>query len=206
MRLTLFFVRSLSYWSIISKYGKEFIREHSGLPLLLTTILLFAIGFPFVLRSMAAYTKAKQACYNIYEQQFQMARFIRENYDGKPIAANDIGALSYYTESPVVDLWGLGSIEVARGKKERRWTPEFLADLVKRKQVKVAIVYDEWFDPTLLANWKKVATWQIVNNVICGGEVVTFYATELEGGTELKKKLVGYQTNLPSDVKVFYYE
>ena len=41
-----------------------------------------------------------------------------------------------------------------------------------------AIVYDSWFDSSLLNKWKKVATWQIQNNVICGDATVSFYAVK----------------------------
>jgi hypothetical protein len=191
--------------TVIYKYGKALIREKFKYAGVLIAVLLFALFFPLILRSTAAYTKAKQACVNIYQQQYQTASFIKKHYNGAVIAANDIGAISYYADIKVVDLWGLGSIDVAKSKKGKYWTPSFLDSLVRKEEVKMAAVYDEWFDPAVLQRWTKVATWKIQNNVICGGDVVSFYVINSADSTELKNKLLDYQKSLPADNKVVYY-
>jgi hypothetical protein len=71
--------------------------------------------------------------------------------------------------------------------------------------VKLAIVYDDWFDDALLQRWTKVATWQIQNNVICGGDTVSFYAMDKDSGADLKRNLTEYAKSLPPDVTVKYY-
>jgi hypothetical protein len=191
--------------TVIYKYGRLLVAEKFKYAGVLVAVLLFVVFFPFILRSTAAYTKAKQACVNIYQQQYQTASFIKEHYNGAVIAANDIGAIAYYADIKVVDLWGLGSIDIAKSKKGKYWTPAFLDSLVRKEQVKMAAVYDEWFDPALLKRWTKVASWQIQNNVICGGDVVSFYAVNSADSTELKNKLLDYQKSLPADNKVVYY-
>ena len=67
-------------------------------------------------------------------------------------------------------------------------------------------MYNEWFDNKLFDSWKKVGSWQIFNNVICGGDVVTFYALKHEDGEALKKKLLNFQSKLPGDIKVVYFD
>ncbi len=191
-------------FTVLFKYGAMLWQETPFLKRLFIVILLFSLFFPFVLRSTAALTKAKQACINIYEQQYQMASFLEKYYSGKVVAANDIGAISYYTDVKIIDLWGLGSIEIARSKKEKYWTPAFLNSLVRERQVDVVIIYDEWFGNELIRNWKKVATWQISDNVITGGETVSFYVMNEEEGYELKKNLQLYEPLLPRSVKVNY--
>lgn len=167
-------------------------------------LLLFALFFPFVLRSAAAYSNIRQACVNIYEQQYQMGRFLKKYHTGDAVAANDIGAISYYGGIRTVDLWGLGDIEVARSRKGGYWTPAFLDSLVRRRQVKVMIVYDEWFPPELLSRWTKVATWQIRNNVILGGDTVSFYVPDAAEGPALLGQLKEFQSSLPEGVSVVY--
>jgi len=168
-------------------------------------LLVFALTFPFLLRSSAAYTKARRACLNIYDQQYQMGRFLKKYYDHDVVAANDIGAIAYYTNADIVDLWGLGSIEVARSRKEHNWTPQFLDSLVRVKGTRLAVVFDEWFDPALLHKWTKVASWQIPDNVICGSDVVCFYAIRPEDAGAIRRNLQEYQASLPGDVRVAYY-
>ncbi len=168
-------------------------------------LLVFTLFFPWVLRSAAAYTKTSQACINIYEQQYQMGQFLQLHYDTSVIAANDIGAISYFTHIKTIDLWGLGNIEVARSKKGKYWTPQFLNSLVNSKQAKIAVVYDEWFDPDLRRRWTKVASWKIPNNVICGSDVVNFYSVRPDDAATLKSNLQSFQASLPSDVAITWY-
>ncbi len=168
-------------------------------------IFLFFLAFPVVLRSTAAFSKAKQACINIFEQQYQMAQFVRQYYNGQGLAANDIGAVSYFTQSPVLDLWGLASIEVARSKKGGYWTAPFLDSLAQKKDTKIAILYDSWIGSSVPPRWKKVETWRIKNNVVCGSDLVSFYAIDTNGVQQLKNNLAGYRSALPNDVEVTEY-
>ena len=48
---------------------------------------------------------------NIYQQQVQMAFFLKTYFSGETIVANDIGAISFFDDIRLVDLWGLASIE-----------------------------------------------------------------------------------------------
>jgi hypothetical protein len=189
---------------IISKTGRSLFLEKLKYARTLSIILLFALFFPLLLRSVAAFSNTKQACVNIYQQQYQMAEFLKEHYNGATIAANDIGAISYHANVKIIDLWGLGSIDIARSKKGKYWTPVFLDSLVRKEQVTLAIVYDDWFDKNLLSKWTKVATWQIQNNVICGGDTVSFYAINSTDSSSLKNKLQEYQPSLPAGIKVAY--
>lgn len=167
---------------------------------ILTVFLMMPVGF----RSIVAFVKAKRACLNIYEQQYQMGSFLHKFYEGVPAAVNDIGAVSFMTNSENLDLWGLGSIEVARSKKNHTYNPDFLDRLTKEKKVKLAVIYDSWFTPDLLSRWKRVATWTISDNVICGDSVVTFYAIDQDDAVELGNNLKHYESALPKEVKVSY--
>ncbi|MEP6466681.1 MAG: hypothetical protein ABJB05_10270, partial [Parafilimonas sp.] len=145
------------------------------------------------------------ACINIYEQQYQMANFVNAYYNTDTIAVNDIGAVSFFNKSRVIDLWGLANMQVAKAKKDNYDTPAFLDSLTNSDHVNIAIVYDSWFDSSLLRNWQKVATWQIQNNVICGDATVSFYALKPENETSLKTNLAAFQKALPKDITVKYY-
>ncbi|MEP6685057.1 MAG: hypothetical protein ABJA35_17410, partial [Parafilimonas sp.] len=146
-----------------------------------------------------------QACINIYEQQYQMANFVNTYYNTDTIAVNDIGAVSFFNKSKVIDLWGLANMQVAKAKKDKYDTPAFLNTLTNNEHVNIAIVYDSWFDSSLLKNWQKVATWQIQNNVICGDATVSFYAAKTNADSSLKTNLAAFQQLLPADVTVKYY-
>jgi hypothetical protein len=190
---------------IIIKFYKALrLRENKAL-LPVIALAAFFLFFPLILRSSAAFTKAAQACINIYEQQYQMGSFIKKYYDTDTIAVNDIGAVSFFNHSKIIDLWGLANMQVAKAKKDNQATPVFLNSVAKDNHVDFAIVYDSWFDSSLLKQWKKVAEWTIENNVICGDATVSFYSVKQNSDSLLKKNLETYQHQLPTDVKVKYY-
>lgn len=191
---------------MLFRYGKEMLSGKSLAVYVLSAVLAFFLFFPLLLRSTAALSKVKQACINIYEQQYQMGRFFQRSYPNDAIAANDIGAVSFYTRGYIFDLWGLGNIEVARSKKGGYWTADFLQGLTAQKGVKVAALYDSWLQSSLPTGWKKVATWQIQNNVVCGDDTVSFYAADDTQANTLKQNLQSYQPLLPPGVRVQYYK
>ncbi len=191
--------------AIIYKYGRELIQEKSKAALWLIAIITSFLFLPLFLRTSAGFSKAKQASINIYEQQYQMGQFVKKFYNNSTVAANDIGAVSYYTGANILDLWGLGNIEVARSRKGGYWTDVFINDISLQKNTKIAMIYVSWIRNSIPKHWKKIATWQIQNNVICGDDFVTFYAVDLNAAEALKNNLQTYQPSLPPMVKVAYY-
>jgi hypothetical protein len=74
--------------------------------------LLPALG----VRLISSHSTIKQAGKNIYDQQIQMSRFLHGFYNNANVAANDIGAITYYTGIKLLDLVGLGSNAVLAEK------------------------------------------------------------------------------------------
>ncbi len=177
-------------------------------PLLVKGVAVLLFGYlllPLVLRSSAGITKATRACLNIYEQQKQMGKFLNQYYPHAAVAANDIGAIGYESSSSLVDLWGLGNIDVARARMTHRWNPDFLDSLVHQKGVQVAVVYDSWFDPALLSRWTKVGSWTIPDNVICGDASVSFYTIQAHNADSLRTALRVFSSSLPNEVSTHYF-
>jgi len=143
---------------------------------------------------------------NIYEQQIQMANFLHQQCDSCNIAANDIGAITYFTNIHLLDLNGLGSYEVLEHKKNGTYTNEVRNTLLSDKKVSLVIVYDAWFRDITLDNYTKIATWKIEHNVVCGGDTVSFYSINdkiFENTVRVKE----YSENkLPKDVVVKFMD
>jgi len=87
----------------------------------------------------------------IYAQQIQMARFLGQFEDGAVVAANDIGAISYYTNVDCVDLVGLGDQDVFRMKRLGLYSAANLEHLASARKIAVAVVYDAWLWHTTAA-------------------------------------------------------
>jgi hypothetical protein len=84
-------------------------------------LVIVVFGSTFFDWRLEANRQAVTATTNIYEQQVQMARFLADYYPDEPVAINDIGAISYYTDARVIDLVGLAKgVQIASKTRYRR--------------------------------------------------------------------------------------
>jgi hypothetical protein len=186
---------------VVARYGLAAIPDARWVAAGLGVVLLF----PFLIRSEKSFQNSKWYCVNIFEQQYQMAQFVHRYYDSTGIAFNDIGAISFYSVGPKLDLFGLASLDVARRRRANRFTAGWADSLGRQQQIKLAIVYDTWQDSALLHRWNKIASWQNHHNVVLGSDSVSFYTLDAADTTALRKNLEAYQPSLPPDVTVRYY-
>lgn len=143
---------------------------------------------------------------DIYCQQAQTG-LIAKMLD-EPVAVNDLGFISYRSGNYVLDLWGLGSLEALNYRKhnvDQSWTESltnrkpfenedaenWIQLLMTKKQVKYAIVYDEWI-PRRPANWIKVGTLQVKHKTTLIVDHLSFYATDSVTVEKFKSVLHAY--------------
>jgi hypothetical protein len=130
-----------------------------------------------------------------------MGLFLRQYYAGAPVALNDIGAASYLGDVRVLDLVGLASMDVARLRTEREYSPGAIDQLAADRGIRIAIVYDRWFPNALPSGWIKAGSWRIKNAVVVGSDTVSFYATSPEEHRALAANLRAFRGSLPSGVR-----
>ncbi|NIG56322.1 hypothetical protein [Chitinophaga sp. Cy-1792] len=171
---------------------------------LVMVILLFFVASPLLVRAMAGYRSTYRACRNIYDQQVQMGRFLQQYYPGVPVAANDVGAVSFLSDSRIVDIWGLGNNEIAKSKLTGHYNATYLKELLKRENVKIAIIYPDWYDNALYHSWAETGSWTIQDNVVCADPTVRFFALDSADAPALKRNLEAFQAQLPGTVNVGY--
>jgi hypothetical protein len=188
---------------LFEKFQWEKLRQK---PVLIIGAFFLLICSNLGFRTVSALYKTPGAIHNIYDQQYQMAHFIRQYYNHQTIAANDVGAMSYFGNIKIYDLWGLANNEVTKARLHKYWNSSFLQSKVAKNKIKVVIIYDGWFDKHIGDKWLKVATWKLPYNVICGSDTVTFYATSAIDAFKLKNNLTQYQQHqLPKENKVQYF-
>src|SRR5262249_21390338 len=159
---------------------------------------------PFVQRMGEGLFSLPAASKNIHDQQIQMARFVKQHYDGQAIVINDLGTIAFFTDARPVDMAGLATPEVARVMTSGQAGPDvrtFLDKLARAKGARVAIIFTNWLPQSQApSSWFKVGSWKIRNNVICGGDVVDFYALDEQAAQTLEANLRKFQATLPPDV------
>ena len=80
-------------------------------------ILIIAIIGSTAIRTIDGYELPLRYARDIYLQQIQMARFIKQYFPQSHVVMNDIGAACYYTDIHCVDAYGLATVDIARAKK-----------------------------------------------------------------------------------------
>lgn len=140
-----------------------------------------------------------QAARNIHQQQHQMHRFISGCWQ-KPVAANDLGWVSYRNDLYVLDLWGLGSEEARRARASG--DPQWMGKLAEARGVDLAMIYSDWFSD-IPAAWTKVGALVLTEaSASPAGTVVDFYATRPEAAGEIARCLDWLKPGLPAGAEV----
>jgi hypothetical protein len=169
----------------------------------LMTTAAVLLALPLTERATTALTRTPRASKNIHDQQFQMARFLARYYPGASVAANDIGAITDLAEIDLLDLFGLADLEVARRKLHGRYRTEDIHELARDRNVRVAVVYDEWFEKLggVPPEWVRAGEWTISHNVVCGSSRVVWYAVGPGEAETLIQRLRAFSADLPPDVR-----
>ncbi len=165
-----------------------------------TAVVLLAVCSVYIRWAL----KTPIAANNIYEQQFQMHRFISDFYRG-PVAVNDLGLTSYHNPNLVLDLGGLGS-EEARLLMLNNANADAYREIVARYGIHLVIIFDEWFPHKIPASWVKVASMdQSRECVACAESEVQFYATDAFTASKLWPELQSFKRSLPPRVRLTIY-
>lgn len=166
-------------------------------------VFLFFAGWPLAQRAARAYRETPQATMNIHQQQYQMGLFIREYYQGRTVAANDVGAVNYLADVKCLDLTGLGTMAVARAKKHREHDPGTMAALAEAERARIAVLYPRWYKAYggLPPEWSRVGIWKISDNCVCAYDEVSFYALTADEQFLLFHNLRRFSERLPAGVE-----
>ncbi len=147
------------------------------------------------------------AVQSIFLQQYQMAQFFAKSYPTAPIAVNDVGAVSYFHDGPMLDLFGLTSSTVLNLKLAHAYDTDAIRQLAAQQGVKVVAVYVEWFQgaEAVPPEWTYAGSLTPKcpsRHATVGGFTIAFYAVHPEEANELRAKLAAYAAQLPAGTKV----
>lgn len=196
----------------VSLYWMWYIKEHlylkrsidlrlASLPVFL--IYLFTL-FPLVRDGLYLYRQSTTASVNIFEQQYQMALFLKKYYHRQHVALNDIGLTVFVGNVIPIDLVGLSERRVARARRSKAFTTDSIRAVVEGYNPRIAVLYESWFtdEMVLPSEWVQVRSWRIANNIVCGDDVVSFYAIDTSAVDLLKLQLKEFEQGLPATVAV----
>ncbi len=143
---------------------------------------------------------------NIYEQQVQSAKFLQTYYNTAKVAANDIGAISYFTDIHLFDIVGLGSPEIMEFNKRSddsdRAFGKYVGDRTKKQHYQIAIVYKEWLRGHVPNGWEEIAVLTIEKNAVVSQPEVTIYCMDPKISESLKYNIKRFEWNKNVKVRI----
>jgi len=156
---------------------------------LLLTAALGVLAFAY--RMVDAQVKTVQASQDTFRQQIQMAAFVGRFYPNGPVVINDIGAICFYTDAPIVDLVGLANMDAARARLDGSMSTQTIRTL--SQGANIAIVYENWYTPFggLPAEWVKAGEWTLPDTAMIG-HTVSFFAVDPSEAERLRAALTEY--------------
>ncbi|WP_139258287.1 hypothetical protein [Epilithonimonas mollis] len=168
-------------------------------------IMVFLLLITFSMRFVTMLKYQPIASKNIFDQQIQLADFLHRYYRNSKVIANDIGAITYFNNIHLLDTYGLGSIDVAKLRKndhakftDNKALQKYVYDTARNLNFEIAIVFDEWVK--MPDYFSKAGTLTIQNNYMAGGTTVSFYAVKKENTDQLKHQLKEFSRHVPKDV------
>jgi len=120
---------------------------------------LIAVGIIAVMGNVYAFRASNRSSMQTYREGYPIGQFIHRYYYRYPIAANDVGILSFLSESRFLDLSGLASNKVARSKNDHSFSRGLVTHLFQEERIVIAITSDG-YDRYIPENWVRAATWQ----------------------------------------------
>lgn len=173
---------------------REYIKKEKVLSFLILLNMLL-LGYKTVYAHFVIINGGK----NIYEQQVQSARFLHTYYNDAKIVANDIGAVSYYTDIHLLDIAGLGSKETIGFNENKKQFDQnfqnFLTQYCTDNKYQVAIVYEIWLQGFVPKNWKKAGVLKIKDPITVARDEVTIYSIDNSNLVQLKENIRKFKWN-----------
>ncbi|MBV9269236.1 MAG: hypothetical protein JO061_23910, partial [Acidobacteriaceae bacterium] len=187
-------------WTRRAELSAKYMRPGAFAVSMLAVCLVF-----FIPRARTNIREVAPRAAAIYDQQFQMARFLSTYYETTNIAANDIGAITFYGDhSDLLDLAGLASLDVTDSLAHKDFNTQRIRELAEKHGTRIAIAYPSWFKDSLAfpADWVQVGTWTIPreNRYYVGGTTVAFYAVHAQDAPALAANLRAFSPHLPAQV------
>ena len=146
--------------------------------------------------------KTVLASKNIYEQQLQTSKFLGTYYQKEVTGVFDIGAVSFYSDTRIIDVAGLANNQVATLINSGTYDSKSLEKILRVAHAKIVIIPEVVVKRLYLdtLRWEYAGSWKIKNNVVCASDEIHFFGTNRTEANILRKNLEEFFPNLPKDV------
>lgn len=167
------------------RYDKNLLIKYS-----IIAFFLLIISMPFSARGLLSLIHTPRVAHERYLEHVTPALFFKEYYQNETVVINDIGAISFFSNVRILDIYGLGSREPFIYKQE--WYDDVdLSQWAKNENAAVAYLQAEWGEVYDLVpdEWILVESWRIPTNIVFGDTEFSWYATNKDNAIILSSRL-----------------
>ncbi len=168
-------------------------------------ILLIILIFTCAERAYKSFSDIKTMSRNVYEQQYQIAKFLKKNYNNSTVILSDIGCTTYFTDIKLIDLMSIGSIEPIKLRLVNKFNSEEINKLAKRKNAEIAILNKDLFKNLIPNDWIEIETWKNNANLEYNMDKITFYSANSENTVILLFNLEEFSKELPENIEILNF-
>jgi hypothetical protein len=170
------------------------------LPKLKIMFYCFLIGIllaaPYIITSLVS----PIASNDIYLEHYQLHLFLDKFYK-YPIAANDIGLVSYQNKNYVLDLGGLGNQDILNMNVKNNYSN--LENIISKNKIKLVLLRSIWLKH-VPNNWEKICTLVLNRKPLIISNQIIIYNIDKTSNNRLIDSLKQFQKNLPIGVKLIF--
>ncbi len=184
------------------KLNKENIQ---GIVFILSAFILIIalVSVPLESRGFESLKETPQSTNDRYFGHVYPAKFVAKYYNNSTIAVNDLGAVSFYSDAYILDIYGLGSKEPVYYLMEKgKYNKSEVEYWIKQKNAEIAILQPEWIviAKRIPDAWLMVGKWNTPQNVAFGDTTVGFYLVNPSKKDYLIKNLRDFSPYIPDNV------
>ncbi len=191
---------TLAFYPVLSRELPKVRPSVLGLAALILSV-------PLLIRGLTVLKDITPAAEITYLKNYHLALFVKKHFNGKGIAMDDIGYVSFLSDAKVVDFVGLGTYDVAKAIQEGRFNTDFMRRIAEEYGVVAAILRPSWYVKYggLPGEWLVVGTWKVEDVYYPGSNFLTFMAVDTGMADDLKRYLEGSRDYLPPEIDVRTY-
>jgi hypothetical protein len=190
--------------SIVSRVASGFPRR---LPLIIPLLFIPILVYRPAKRAYKACAVGVMAMRDRHLGHYQAAAFLREHYRDATVVVNDVGAVSYFADSRLLDMYGLGNMQPLKYRTgQSGYDSNDVEAWAKVEGAEIAVLQVEWLEISgrIPESWKLAAEWRLPRNIVFNDTRIGFYAVRQEAVSALRDKLRIFRHSLPAEVEMVF--
>jgi len=188
--------------SIVSRVKSDFPRR---LPLIIPLLFLPILVYQPAKRAYKTCAASVMAMSDRHLGHYQVAAFLRGHYRDATVMVNDVGAVSYFADSRLLDMYGLGNMQPLKYRNGRSgYDRRDVEAWAAAEGAEIAVLQVEWLEISgrIPEAWILVAEWRLPRNIVFSDTRIGFYAVRQEAVSDLRHNLLIFRNSLPSEVEM----